>query len=108
MGEAHLYCSNECKQACPVYGQILWPKGYKPFKNERPNQKQWADLVKERDNYTCQNCGSTEGKMVAHHIDPVINNPIESTDIDNGISLCEKCHLQVHKLEGCAYNDLRC
>lgn len=64
-------------------------------------------MVKERDNYTCQICGSTEGLFIAHHIDPVVCNPIESADIDNGITLCEKCDKKVHKLPGCTYNNLK-
>ncbi|MBV5346626.1 HNH endonuclease [bacterium] len=108
-GDQNLYCSNDCKQLCPTYRQILYFKNNKPYKeNNRHDQKAWASLVKERDNYTCQNCGTTEGQMIAHHIDPVINNPIESADIDNGITLCKKCDKVVHKLPGCNYSDLRC
>jgi hypothetical protein len=32
----------------------------------------------------------------------------ESMDLDNGKTLCEICHFEVHKIEGCTYNDLRC
>lgn len=107
-GEQNLYCAEECKQACPTYGQNLWPKDHKSYENSRPNQKQWATLVKERDNYTCQKCGTLGGTMVAHHIDPVINNPVESADIDNGKTLCEACDKLVHQTPGCSYTELRC
>jgi hypothetical protein len=107
-GESNLYCSGECKKACPTYGQILWPKDHKPYENSRPNQKQWATLVKKRDDYTCQKCGTTEGQLYAHHIDPVINNPIEAMDIDNGTTLCKDCHKQAHTLPDCGCNELKC
>ena len=107
-GENNFYCSDECKDLCPIFHQGLWPKGFKLYKNDRPNQKQWADLVKERDNYTCQNCGSTEDQMIAHHIDPVINNPIESMDLDNGKTLCVSCHKDSHNIIGCTYYELKC
>jgi hypothetical protein len=105
----NFYCSEECKHACPIYRQVLWPKDHKPYKeDDRPEQKAWAILVKKRDNYTCQKCGNKEDIMYAHHIDPIINNPIESMDLDNGITLCKFCHKEVHKISGCKYSELRC
>jgi hypothetical protein len=41
-------------------------------------------------------------------VDPIINNPIESMDLDNGITLCKFCHKEVHKISGCKYSELRC
>ena len=108
-GESNFYCSEECKVACPIFAQVLYPKGKKPYKeNSRPDQSAWAKLVKERDNYTCQNCGSTEGPMVAHHIDPVVNNPVESADVDNGKTLCKTCDKLAHQTPGCILGELRC
>jgi 5-methylcytosine-specific restriction endonuclease McrA len=107
-GEANLYCSEECKFICPTFNQRKYPKGQKPYDLGRADQKQWAKIIKERDNYICQHCGSTEGQMIAHHIDPVVNNPVESLDIDNGITLCETCDRLVHQTPGCTYNELRC
>jgi 5-methylcytosine-specific restriction endonuclease McrA len=106
--ESNLYCSGSCKKACPTYKQHKYPKGKNPNNYDRPDQKQWATLVKERDNYTCQKCGSTEGTIVAHHILPMSLYPIESADIDNGITYCEECHKEVHKIIGCTYNELKC
>jgi len=107
-GDNNLYCSDECKQICPIFGQVLWPKDHKPYENIRPDQKQWATMVKERDNYTCQICGAIGEQLIAHHIDPVINNPIESMDTDNGITLCKSCDSASHKIPGCGYSELRC
>ena len=38
------------------------------------NRSKWAQLVKERDNYTCMECGATE-QLEAHHILPVYEYP---------------------------------
>ncbi|MBV5346638.1 HNH endonuclease [bacterium] len=109
-GEGNLYCSSGCKKACPTYGQKLHYKDKKPYKRSIPRKDQpiWAKLVKERDNYTCQKCGVKDKVMYAHHIDPINNNPIESADVDNGITLCETCNKLVHLLPGCSYTELRC
>jgi hypothetical protein len=101
------YCSDICKESCPIYHQVKYPKGHKPYYN-RPLQKEWASLVLEQNNneYICEICG--EYGHIAHHIDPVKCNPIESADIDNGIWLCESCHLNiVHQLPGCTFSELR-
>lgn len=110
-GESKLYCSDECKRSCSVYGQKDYPNGFKTYKNQRPGQAQWREMVLERDNHTCQICGkySPDGKgLVAHHMLPVSHNPIESMDIDIGITLCDDCDRMVHKLPGCRPSDLRC
>jgi len=104
-GGHRFYCSDKCKQACPVYGQVKYPKGMNPNQS-RPHQTEWANIVKARDNHTCQICGS-KNNLTAHHIEPVICDPVQSLDIDNGITLCSNCHKRVHSEDGCRYSDLR-
>jgi predicted restriction endonuclease len=58
--------------------------------------KQWRSAVFERDNYTCQRCGSRGVKINAHHIKPFATFPELRTDVDNGITLCTACHKAVH------------
>lgn len=106
--ENNLYCSKICKNLCPTYKKQKYQEGQNPNKNLRPLQNQWAAMVKERDNYTCVNCGARNKVMYAHHIDPVVNNPVESADIDNGVTLCKKCHKNSHQTVGCSYSELRC
>ncbi|NCU32840.1 MAG: HNH endonuclease, partial [Candidatus Moranbacteria bacterium] len=107
-GGNQLYCSANCKTACPIFN-----KGYHLTKKKytREVQPELRQLVLKRDNYTCQKCGNTKdfGKypLHCHHIDPVINNPVESADIDNCITLCKICHIQAHKIPGCGNYELR-
>uniref|UniRef100_A0A6M3JHX4 Putative HNH endonuclease n=1 Tax=viral metagenome TaxID=1070528 RepID=A0A6M3JHX4_9ZZZZ len=105
-GEGRLYCSDGCKKLCPIHYQQKYPKDQKPYIS-RPLQKEWADMVKERDGYKCIKCGSTE-RLIAHHKEGIRWNPIESADIDIGITLCRKCEKKVHSIEGCSYYDMRC
>ena len=108
-GEANFYCSNNCKQACPTYWQVHYPKGFKPA-TSREVQPELRKLVLARDNYRCVKCGTSleDEQLHCHHIDPVINNPIESADINNCIILCISCHIEAHRAPGCGYNDLKC
>lgn len=102
--ECRFYCSDECKQSCSVYRQVKYPKGQKPY-YKRSDQKEWSELVKERDRYRCIRCGSTE-ELIAHHIEGLNVNPLESADIDIGITLCVECDKIVHSEEGCRRIDL--
>lgn len=54
--------------------------------------KEWRAKVFARDNYTCQNCDKRGGKLHAHHIIPVSADESKIVNVDNGITLCKKCH----------------
>lgn len=58
---------------------------------------EWRKNVFERDNYTCQHCGtkSIAGNRVrleADHIKPFASYPDLRFDINNGQTLCAPCH----------------
>lgn len=55
----------------------------------------WGRAVIERDGYRCRRCGSTED-LEAHHIQDYANHPALRFDLDNGITLCRKCHDMEH------------
>ena len=105
-GEQRLYCSDDCKNNCSIYGQIKYPKYYKKDYN-REVQSELRDLVFERDEWTCIKCGETVG-LQCHHIEGIQWNPIESADIDICVTFCVKCHEEAHKDKGCRYYDLQC
>lgn len=72
--------------------------------------RDWIMTVFKRDNFTCQHCGATKVYLHAHHIklfaDIMQENNIttleeaiacpELWDVDNGVSLCEECHREMH------------
>lgn len=53
-----------------------------------------------RDEYKCRVCGSKSRDLVAHHLEGFANNPDKRFEIDNLITLCEKCHIEFHKTYG--------
>jgi 5-methylcytosine-specific restriction endonuclease McrA len=57
----------------------------------------WRKDVFKRDNYTCQCCNSIGGSLNAHHIDNFSSNEDKRFNVDNGITLCERCHSMVIK-----------
>jgi len=113
-GEQRFYCSDGCKRACPIYGKsaetlmkedairagrLNW------LELNREVQPQLRQMVLKRDEYKCVKCETTE-ELHCHHIYPVATDPLLSADIDNCITLCVKCHKQVHKQDGCKYGEL--
>lgn len=75
-------------------------KATKPKKVPKPkNQfkyqyKQVRPLVLERDNYSCQKCGSKD-YLEVNHIVP--KGKGGSNDMSNLITLCDLCHAEEHK-----------
>lgn len=59
----------------------------------RCGQDEFRDGVLKRDDYTCQmpHCGSKRYVQV-HHIKLYSKHPTVRDDVDNGITLCRKCH----------------
>lgn len=57
----------------------------------------WSRAVRKRDNYTCQICGKyNKEKTIAHHLIYRVILPLFSLNINNGITLCKECHLEIH------------
>lgn len=55
----------------------------------------WSKAVRKRDGFKCVECGATK-KLHAHHILSFARFPELRVDIDNGVTLCETCHLDAH------------
>ena len=56
---------------------------------------EWKQAVYKRDNFICQYCGSNEN-LCAHHIVEWDKDETLRFDINNGITLCNKCHRAEH------------
>ncbi len=98
-----------------MLGRISWNKGIKSwFSGERHwnwkggitaeyakiynslEMKNWRKLVFKRDNYKCQICFQKGGKLNAHHIEVFNKYPELRFEVDNGITLCENHHKEIH------------
>lgn len=63
------------------------------------NSAKWVKNVFERDNYKCQHCNNDK-KLRAHHIYSYAKYPKLRLQLENGITLCNYHHKQLHQLFG--------
>ena len=56
----------------------------------------WRTSVFNRDNYTCQCCGKSGGRINAHHIMNYSSHEELRYEVTNGVTLCEECHLNCY------------
>lgn len=102
-----------CSRKCYALDQRIKQKGNKShlwqggktnslqIHRTRSIYRKWRLSVFERDSYTCQLCGkrSGNGKKIiihAHHIEEFSKHTNKRYDINNGVTLCNKCHILQH------------
>jgi len=69
--------------------------------------KIWRELVFKRDKYTCNKCKTVGGNLHPHHILNFSKHKNLRFDVNNGVTLCIKCHSLFHKFYKQNNNSLR-
>lgn len=57
----------------------------------------WRREVFSRDKFTCQICNKQSSELEAHHIKSFSKHKELRFNVENGITLCKKCHRNLHK-----------
>ena len=83
---------------CLPENGFFWekPPNILPYSRSTKEYHLWRIDCLERDNWQCQHCDSTN-KLNIHHIGSYKTHPKLRTEVDNGITLCRKCHTKEHR-----------
>ncbi len=106
------YCSPLCyyKNIINLIGgekSFHWKGGITPINLIIRNSAKynlWRRLVLERDNFICQKYGIRGDKLRIHHLNNFAQFPELRFAIDNGITLSDKAHRELHKIYGIKNN----
>ena len=82
-----------CSQECAVIS--IRSKDFDPQGRSSVESMNWVKQVKKRDK-CCQKCGEKK-RLHAHHILSWKDYPELRFKINNGIALCESCHIETHR-----------
>ena len=104
-GETNFYCSDGCKNKCPLYRT----RGKTSLKTKEMfyvtvEYTQFREFVLKRDNHKCQYCEEKANHV--HHERPQKLEPFFSLDPDLAWSVCEKCHYKKAHQEECSTGQL--
>lgn len=114
--QRYIFCSNDCYKENigqyfsgennPWYNPNLTEKdrlrtrGYKEY-------EEWRFKVFERDKFSCRLCRDDQGgNLEAHHIYNYSEHEELRLEVSNGITFCEDCHKEFHKIYGYRNNDI--
>ncbi len=91
-----------------MYGKIgelnpRWNGGHSPERQSKYARAAWKELAKcilRRDSFHCRKCGVANrvgNKLVVHHKRQWSKYPEYRFVVSNLITVCEKCHKEIHK-----------
>lgn len=97
------FCDDLCRETFLVgTNHPNWKDGksvssFSKWVSNKAEYQRWRKLVLERDNNRCIISGKTDNLNV-HHVKLKSLNPEAALDINNGITLCEEVHEEIHHL----------
>lgn len=102
-GESNFYCSNTCKDSCPVYRANTDPRLRKPKsetqKSRSCQNKTLKQLQCDQNNGQshCEKCGDLI-EVDLHHTLPVAEYGEKAMNPASHILLCAGCHVELHRV----------
>lgn len=99
-GENKILCSRSCYLPYRIGKRSgskhwNWKGGISPINQvlrKSMSYKKWRGAIFKRDKYKCQECHQIGGSLCAHHIKAWADYPKLRFKINNGLTLCKKCH----------------
>lgn len=98
------YCEECSKYVCSGENYYNWKGGTyndESIKFRKTFEfKRWRFSVFKRDKFTCRCCNKKAVNINAHHLDGYNWCEEKRVDVNNGVTLCEECHVDFHREYG--------
>ncbi|HUU86811.1 MAG TPA: hypothetical protein VMX17_03565 [Candidatus Glassbacteria bacterium] len=104
LDNSYFYCSNKCKQECPLYNLKSDPFKENNIVYTNAEYSQFREYVLERDEFQCQYCGEEADHV--HHERPQKIEPFFALDPDLAWSVCKECHYKYGHKDKCSTSNL--
>ena len=108
-GGNYLYCSDKCKDNCPLFNLKSDPNKEDVFVRNEYNIWKREVFKRQHDKYGknfCEYCES-QLKLACHHIYPKKLYPLFALDPDNGLICCQACHFNKAHIDECNTSKIR-
>ena len=95
------FCSHRCRAKWAFTGKRnpKWNGGVSRDQRDiLPEYRNWRSEVYKRDGWECKICKFKGRMIVAHHIKIWKTFPKLRFKVNNGITLCRRCHCRLHTL----------
>lgn len=92
VGQSRFAKAKFCSPACKIKAQDRGISSANEKARKSDRYREWRKGVFQRDDYTCQVCGTRGGILHADHIQPFAVFRKLRFDLDNGRTLCVTCH----------------
>ena len=89
--------SNGAARAILIMAKPVLDEEKKSLDRNSRGYREWRDAVLKRDSYRCVRCGASGCRLEAHHIKQFAYFPELRLSVENGMTLCQTCHKEVHR-----------
>jgi hypothetical protein len=108
LGESNFYCSDSCREACPLYHfdstRHIDPRSklYIPKEETEIARRCQTDHLKQLQidecghNY-CDKCGQSADIVHLHHTQEIHSSGMEAVSSAGHMLMCPDCHMELHK-----------
>ncbi len=97
---SRFFCSWECSKEYQSISKRIYDEENKRWRN-RKGYKAWRKSILNRDK-KCLICGSSSN-LVAHHILQACSYVDLIYEVNNGATLCQSCHIEVHRKDSTTF-----
>jgi hypothetical protein len=101
-GKRCIFCFKENNRGANHHSWKSWltDEIRERYARKTTQYNEWRKAVYEKDGYTCRKCGRVGKTLEAHHLYGFHEHQALRYDVNNGVTMCKRCHIDFHRLYG--------